>query len=135
MTAIVSTKTTLLIQLAIIFVVLGVFIMGLRTITIANDMRALNDTPPTVQEPQPIKPIPGPRGLQGLQGIRGMDGLDGKNGKNGQDGTQGPAGPQGETGSPAQQVELRYNPDTFQLECKLSGDTLWSPVPIGGTCP
>lgn len=86
----------------------------------------------------------GTQGLQGIQGATGVPGTDGASiqgpkGDTGDAGATGPVGPkgdQGNTGPAGQQIELRKDPDTGQLECRFVGDTAWTPITDSGNiCP
>lgn len=127
-------RTLLAIQLAILFVVLSIFSLGLRTLKTTTNLRV----PPTqVINPTPIKGQDGVEGMQGLNGIsgekgakgdagvKGDTGATGATGAVGEPGIQGDQGIQGEPAAPARETELRTNPLNNNLEWKYVDDTSW----------
>lgn len=89
-----------------------------------------------IQGTQGIEGIQGTQGAQGLQGAVGPQGATGVQGVQGPQGETGPKGDQGETGPTGQQIELRIDPDTGDLECRFVGDTGWTVLTSSGNvCP
>lgn len=140
-------KTLLTIQLSIVFLLLSLFTISIKTLSNAQLLNSQSSTVSAKGE-QGIPGVQGADGVQGAQGIQGNTGPVGSQGQTGEAGSQGIQGPKGTQGDPGpqgiqgdigpvgQQIELRIDPITNNLECRVQGDTLWTVITSAGNiCP
>lgn len=79
---------------------------------------------------QKISALPLPK-----NGANGQNGADGRNGLDGKDGGDGAKGDSGDIGPPGLTIQIRTNPNTGMVECRIVGDDIWKSTAGGQTCP
>lgn len=137
-----NSKTFITLELGLVFAVLGVFSLGLKTLSTAQNSKIPALSIKGDVGNQGIQGMPGLQGATGLTGVLGVQGdagvpgAAGTPGATGEQGQQGLQGLQGEAGAAGQSIEFQIDPLTHNLECQIVGDTLWTPlVNPGDSCP